>query len=374
MKFSCLQKNLKKGLGMVGHSTGKKVDLPILNNILVEAKEGNIKLVATDLEIGTTQMIRGKVEEEGSCAIDAKTLINYISLLPGEKVEIKEKGGKVEIISDKYQTKINSQAGEEFPLIPEVKRDKKIILSVNELKQALTQTYFAAASNENRMELSGVLFYFKDNSLFLVATDSYRLAERKVKIEAVDLMGDKEKIIIPNKTISELLKILNNLDDENDSEDTEKIEIFITETQILFKIGSTEMVSRLIEGHFPDYEQIIPTQIKLKLTLNRAELIRGVKAVSLFSKNDINDIKLEASNGKLKMFSANQEGESSVELDGDFQGEMNELSLNYRYLIDGLNNINSDKVLLEVVDGNAPCILRPAGGTDYVYIIMPIRQ
>ncbi len=385
MKISSLQENLKQGLFAVSHIAGKNINLPILNNVMIEARNGNIKLITTNLEIGVISVIRGKVEKEGSFTVDSKTISDYVSLLPNKKINIEQKENSLFVEAENYKTKILGQSAEEYPLIPEV--DKKIEYSakISEFKQALSQTSFAVASSETRMELSGVLFSFNKNKLTLAATDSYRLAEKTINIKTNLGEEENKKIIIPARTLQELIRILSGSEDSGSDEG--EIKFYLSDNQILFTVDSIELVSRLIEGQYPDYRQIIPTNTKTTALINRAELTRAVKASALFSKAGINDINLDFPEGKnmaVISSASGQTGENTVELDANVKGEDNGVVVNYRYLLDGLNNIDSENIKIEVIDSNTPCILKASSsaeasadkekGDDYLYIIMPIKQ
>lgn len=378
MKLSCLQENLKQGLFVASHIAGKNVNLPILNNLMVEVREGKIRLVATNLEIGISSAVRGKIEKEGAFTVDSKIFSDYIGLLPNKKVDLEQSGNGLMVSCDNYKTKINGQSAEEFPLIPVLERKNSYLVGAEDFKGALTQVVFSAATSETRLELSGVLFIFNKNELILAATDSYRLAEKKIKIKNNRTAEDKAEkgIIVPVRTVQEIIRILSGAKEEEAREKNE-IEIYVSENQILFVYGSTEMVSRLIEGQYPDYQQIIPTVSKTKATINRQELIRAVKASSLFSKTGINDINLDFPKNKKQAVvssASGQTGENVVELEARVVGEDNGIVVNYRYLLDGLNNLEEEEAVIEVIDSNTPCLLRQAEGNDYLYIIMPIKQ
>ncbi len=378
MKISSLQENLKQGLNIVGHIAGRNINLPILNNVLLEAKNGNIKLTTTNLEIGIVCVIRGKVETEGRFTVDSKTISDYISLLPNKKVSIEQKENKLIIETENYKTKILGQSAEEFPLIPQIERKSFYSAKINEFKKALAQVIFAVSASESRMELSGVLFSFNKNTLTLAATDSYRLAEKILSIKTNGKDEGDKKVIIPSRTLQELIRILSGFQGEaGEKEEVNEIKFYLSENQILFTVGSTELISRLIEGQYPDYKQIIPTEVKTKAIINRAELTRAVKASALFSKTGINDINLDLPAGKNKAIVSSvsgQTGENTAELEADVDGEDNGVVINYRYLLDGLNNIDGENVKINIIDSNTPCILKPEKGEDYLYIIMPIKQ
>lgn len=381
MKIFSLQENLKQGLALVAHVAGKNVNLPILNNVLIKAEDGKIRLLATNLEIGVISSVRGKIEREGSFTVNSKIISDCINLLPNKKTGLEQKDGVLLVDCENYQAKVNGQSAEEFPLIPEVDRRNYFSAQAEDLKSAVAQVIFATAQSETRLELSGVLFVFSGGRLTIAATDSYRLAEKKIQVKANN--EEEKKIIVPAKTLQELLRILSvNLDGEVEG-GSQEIKFYISDNQILFTYGSTELVSRLIEGQYPDYQQIIPAGGKTKISIDRQELIRAVKMASLFSKTGINDVNLDFPQGKNQVVVSSvsgQTGENINSLEAKVTGEDNSMVVNYRYLLEGLSNIESETVKIEVIDSNTPCLIRPdlpaqAGQNDgYLYIIMPIKQ
>jgi DNA polymerase-3 subunit beta len=380
MRVSTLKENLKNGLYLVGHIAGKNQNLPILNNIMLEAKEGNIKLISTNLEIGIVHNVRGKVEEEGVYTINSKVISDYVGLLPNKKINIiqKEKENELQVECENYKTKIKGQPADDFPLIPTVDKNNSFSVNVGEFKEALSKVVFAVASSESRMELTGVVFVFNGDNLTLAATDSYRLTEKNIKIKNNTNTEEEQKIIIPAKTLQELIRVLTSFKENNEVEENKsEITFYVSDNQILFTIESTEIVSKLIEGQYPDYKQIIPSKPQSTAVVNRSELIRAVKTSSLFSKSGINDINLDfpKEGGKIVVSSTSGEtGENIVDIEADVKGEDNGIIVNYSYLIDGLNHINEENVQIEVIDNNTPCIIKPTQEKDYIYIIMPIKQ
>ncbi|MFA5359819.1 MAG: DNA polymerase III subunit beta [Patescibacteria group bacterium] len=375
LKMFSLQENLKQGLSLVGHISGKNINLPILNNVLIKAGEGKIKLITTNLEVGISSVIRGKIEGEGLFTVNSKIISDCINLLPNKKIGLEQSGNDLLVDCENYQAKVRGQSAEEFPLIPEVDRKNYFSAEAEEVKKAISQIIFATAISETRLELSGVLFIFSGNNLIMAATDSYRLAEKKIKIKSNS--EEDKKIIVPAKTLQELLRILSvSLGDEVE-EKTSEIKFYISENQILFTYGSTELVSRLIEGQYPDYQQIIPNNSKTKISINQQELVRAVKMASLFSKTGINDVNLDFPVGKNQVVISSvsgQTGENITNLEAKVSGDDNSIVVNYRYLLEGLNNIEKETVKIEIIDSNTPCVIRPEQDESYIYIIMPIKQ
>ncbi|PJA09475.1 DNA polymerase III subunit beta [Candidatus Falkowbacteria bacterium CG_4_10_14_0_2_um_filter_41_15] len=376
MTFISLQENLKQGLAIVSRVVSKNINLPILNNILFKVNKSNIELVATNLEMGITHQVRGKIDSEGEFTVDSKVITDYINLLPGDKVECEQDRMEIKIKCQNYKTKIHVQEASDFPLIPKVDKENFYSILADDLRNALGEVIFAVTNNETRLELSGVLLTFTKDNLTLVGTDSYRLAEKKIKIKS-NYENPNNKVIIPARTLQELIRVLSGFKDDDRLEGAGEIKICLSDNQVLFIFGSTELVSRLINGSYPDYQQIIPLNYKTRVLINKNELMRAIKASAIFSKAGVNDVALDfkAETGKITISSASsQVGESSVELNSEIEGDNNEIIINYRYFLDGLNNISSDMVKLDLVNSGTPCVLRPEKSDDYLYIVMPIRQ
>jgi len=367
MKLTCTQENLSHALQLVSHIASKNVSLPILNNVLLKAEKGILSLLTTNLEIGIICPVRGKIEKEGSFTVQAKTLNDYINLLPKENVGLEVHDGNLKIECKNAKTIMKGLDATEFPLIPEVDAVISYEIKTLSLKEALAAVGFAVANDETRPEISGVYFSFKNNELTVVATDSYRLAEKKVPLEKG---GGAHHIIVPARTIQELIRIL--------GEEPGEVTIHSNENQIVFAFNEAKLTSRVIEGQYPDYRQIIPDEHRTKAIIHTNELINTVKRASLFCKPGGNDIKLtfDAQGGIIDVTAANlQVGESEARQEATIEGEDNSIIFNYRFLLDGLQNINSAECILEITTNTNPGLLRPIEKeSDYVYIIMPIKQ
>jgi len=374
MRLISLQENLKRGLNIVGHITTKNINLPILNNVLIKAEDGNIELISTNLEIGIVHQLRGKIEQDGQFTVDSKLITEYANLLTGgEKVKIEEKDGELKIECGSYKTKIKGESAKEFPLIPLIPKNNYYSCQVEELKKALNGVIFSVSTSENRVELSGVSFYFCKDKLSLAATDSYRLAEKELKVNNSGAQ-EEHRIIVPAKTAQELLRILNNFEGVGE-EGQQEVKIYLADNQVLFSVDSVDLVSRLINGHYPDYKQIIPIKSQTEILVERSELVRAVKAAALFSKSGINDVTLGFVKNKIIVSAfSGASGESQVDVEAETSGIDNEITINYRYLIDGLNNIDGSRVKINILNNTTPCLLKSEKEDGYLYIVMPIRQ
>lgn len=371
MKFSCLQENISKGLNINSHLAGSgKTSLPVLNNILLSAEKGVLKISATNLEIAIETKVRAKIEKKGQITVPAQIFSNYINLLPNEPLTFEKSKEQLTIKSKNQKAKIKGISSEEFPIIPKIEKKEKIIIKGEVLKEALEKTIFTISSSEVRNELSGSLFIFnsdKNKDLLIIGTDSYRLTEIKIKTKETSFTNKKE-VIIPLKTLQEVLRIINSKED---------IEIYLSENQILFVYQETEIFSRIINGSYPDYKQTIPKKTETEVIINREKFLKTIKASGFFSKIGINDVNLKFLSDKNKLIISslnNQVGENEANLPADIKGKDNEIVFNYRYLVDGLTNISEDEIKIEIVDDNTPGIIKPVNNDSYLYLIMPIKN
>ncbi|MFH1171118.1 MAG: DNA polymerase III subunit beta [bacterium] len=367
MKCVCTQENLSRGLLVVGHVASKNTTLPILSNILVRGDAAGILLSATNLEIGITKRIRGKVEREGVCAVPGRVFTEYVSLLEEGTVTMEEGGGDLVLRSEKGETKLHGLPAEDFPLIPHIPKENGYICGAKELREGISQVIFAAAYDDARPEISGVLLRFSEKNLVLVATDSYRLAEKHLKLDQ-GIHGSDASVIVPVRALQELLRIL--------GQEGESVSVYLAENQILFVTNETELISRLIDGQYPNYEQILPVNHETRAVMTTDELVKAVRATSLFSRPGINDLTLSFTPPKTISLQAanNQIGENRQTVDADIDGAENTIVFNSRYLLDGLANLHREKAVFEMVNNANPGVFRPQGDDDYLYIIMPIKQ
>lgn len=365
MKLSCTKENLIVGLTVVSRIASKNLTLPILGNVLLKADHGGLVLSATNLEVGVTVRVRGKVVGEGSITTQARLLNEYVGLLEHDRVELETEGTALKVIGKDAHTTIRGLSADDFPIIPSVARERGITLSAEALKNALNKVLFAAAQDVARPEISGVYLKQSSKKIVLATTDSYRLAEVEFSIEA---SSGEQTVIIPTRALYELVRIMPNQG---------SVEVFIGDTQALFVGDGIELTTRLIEGQYPDYAQIIPKQSTIKATVNKDALIKAVKTASLFCRQGINDvtIDLDSPHGTLACAAANTElGEHRGSIPAQVTGGAASIVFNFRYLLDGLSVMDGESVTLGVTDSASPGVLQSEGHKGYLYLIMPIRQ
>ncbi len=380
MKLSCTKENLAQGLSITSHVSTKNMNLPILNNVLVRADAGGLKLISTNLEIAITCSLRGKVEQQGEYTVPSKLFYDFVSLLPNEPVDIDLHDDGLFVSCASAKTTLKGMDASEFPLVPPVQASETYEIPVVELSKGLGRTLFATATNEARPELTGVLISIHHPSagagtMTLAATDSYRLAECVMSVKTSQ--SNPREVIVPSRTLAELSRILSVFKD--DVEAPESVSLELSDNQAVFRYGPVELVSRTIDGNYPDYRQIIPTDFKTKTFVDRSEVIQAIKSASLFAKTGLFDVQVKMDPGKKLVELSAQDatrGENSVSVKADEgSGEENAMVLNYRYLLDGLQAAGTQGVQVQMIDAMNPCVIRPTGeGENYQYIVMPIRQ
>ncbi len=367
MKLFCAQKDLDYALNVVNKAIGSNNTLPVLNNILIKAEGKKLFFSSTNLEIAISCSISADVRSEGAITVPAKLITNYVSLLTDEKVEVSVvEGVSLAVNSSSSHTKIKCISSDEFPLIPKVEKGQEFSIGVDDFYKAITETVFAASFNTTRPVLSGVFVKTEGEELKIVATDSYRLAEKTLK----PLKTPKESfaVIVPAKTMMELGKILS-------KSDGKEVKANVSKNQISFSVDGVELISRLIEGKYPDYEKIIPKDSKTKFEVSVEDFSLVLKRVSLFARENNNSVKLSVTNdGRLTVSSEETKvGEEKAEISVKVSGENNKISLNSQYLLDVLTYISDDKVLFSMNDKASPARISPVEGGGYVYIIMPLK-
>ncbi len=370
MRAIVTKDNFKKILGLVSHVVGGAASLPILSNILLQTDKGRIKISATNLEIGLTAWLGGRVEEDGSVTLPARTLNEYVSTTLEDQITLATASNGLTVSTDTSSANIKTLPSDEFPLIPEPSSTGKIELTATDLRQALNEVVFATAPAETQPELAGVYMYKDQNSVYFVSTDRYRLTERAADFDKNSLDGDFKPIIIPFRTVQEVIRLLSSLSDTE-----ARVTIIQGENQVLFRLPDIELVSRLVDGQFPDYKQIIPNEFSSVAVLPRFELMQAIKSAGLFAAAG-RSVRLNfvPNEGLVRVYAASGDvGESTVKVMGDVSGQSQESTFNYRYLIDYLNNISDEKVIFKAINDSSPAVLTPQDRKNNLYLVMPVK-
>ncbi|MFH1413638.1 MAG: DNA polymerase III subunit beta [Candidatus Omnitrophota bacterium] len=352
---------LLKGIQSVNNIITARSTLPILSNILIEVQDNSMRLTATDLDVGISCVIPVDVQEPGAITIPAKRFNDIIKELPSEDAQINAKKNNLVVIdADVCQFKIMGLPREEFPKLPDFKDKEVIKLKQGGLKQLLNLTSFAVSSDETRYILNGILIKINKNTITLVATDGKRLAIAEKKLSQT--VNKDICVIVPLKAVREL--------DRNLQEDGE-LSLILGTNQIMFELDNVTIVSRLIEGEFPDYRQVIPSPSDNKIKVDREQLLLATKRSALLSTPDYQAVKFEIFKNKLVISKSTPDvGESREEVPVEYQGKELVIGFNPAYLIDVLRNLTNQCVELEITDAEKPGVIRIDG---YVYIVLPMR-
>ncbi|MEI6650424.1 MAG: DNA polymerase III subunit beta [Candidatus Moraniibacteriota bacterium] len=383
MRITCTQENLAKAFSFLERVTGKQTSLPILANFLLQAENGRIKLSATNLEIGVTAFVNAKIEGVGEIVAPAKILNGFIHNLPGsEVVTLSVDGNSIVLESGGHTMRVKGFDMKDFPIIPQQKGDFLFSFPANELKNALQRLLPCVSLNESRLELTGVNFLFSDTDIHIAATDSFRLAEQMIALPTSmqyagyrDFINEHPSIILPFITLQEIIKAV--------SPETKEVKVSFEENQVFFDIDGVRIVSRVINGKYPDYKQILPKEFVYSAKMSRDELLRAIRMASVFASQMNGEMLLSLipEKGEVVIASRSSDvGENRTVLLGEVTGgEPLQASFNPRYLIDGLTILDTKEVILQMNTASSPAGIRAVGseGVDadtFLYIAMPIRK
>lgn len=368
MKFKCVKDDFLKGIQISQKGVSSKSTLPILSSLLIEAKENNISLTGTDLEILVNCEFHGKIVEEGSVVVPARLIGDIVRNLPEEAVEISynSKTQEVNIKCGKAFFSIKAVAAEDYPKTPELSVKEDIIIDKDTLINILKHVIKAASRDESRPVLTGILISVGKDKIKMVATDSYRLAVTEGKIEPRKKREEEKNVIVPTKALEEIMKI--GVAGEDD-----KVKINVSENHILFNMGSARLMSRLIEGKYPEYKQLFPDIYKVELAIKRDEFIGAVRRVALLAQNN-SPIRLALGKDKIDISAETQEvGKAEEKIGIKYEGDNIDIAFNGQYLLDGLSAVDKEDILIKIMDPLKPGLIKPVEGEEFLYLIMPVR-
>jgi len=374
VKVSCLQENLAKGLSIVGRAVATRSTLPVLSNVLLATDGSRLKLSASNLEIGIVCWIGAKVEEDGSITVPARLLTDFVNSLPPERIdmELTVRTQTINLKCARFEANIKGIDAQEFPLIPTAGEDSKISLDPSMLCQMIDQVAFAAATDESRPILTGVLAKFQGEQLTLAAADGFRLSVRTAHLS--EPVSEPVTVIVPARALAELARI--------STEQEQPIEVTITpaRNQALFHITNVDLVSQLIEGNFPDYNQIIPKSYSTRTVVSTSDFLKAAKTANIFARDAANIVRLEVvpggelAPGRVTLTATSAEvGDNVGEIDAVIEGEEMEVAFNAKYLIDVLSVVDAAQVALETTTASSPGVIKPIGSEDFTHVIMPMH-
>ena len=374
MKVSCLQENLAKGLSIVGRAVATRSTLPVLSNILLATDQGRLKLAATNLEIGITCWIGGKVEEDGAMTVPARTFVDLVGALPAERVDMEliVRTQTLNLKCGRFENNIRGIDATEFPLIPTADDANAIRIDPDSLRTMINQVVFAAAADESRPILTGVLARFDKDQVTFAAADGFRLAVRTAPL--IEPVETPVSVIIPARALTELGRV------SGDQESPVIINITPSKSQVLFHLDNIDLVSQLIDGNFPDYAQIIPKKKETHTVVGATELLKACKAANVFARESADIVKLtiepgsEIAPGHVTVQATSAEtGDNVGEMDATVEGAAIQIAFNVKYLIDFLSVANAAQVALETSTPSSPGKFTPVGDDTFLCVVMPMH-
>jgi DNA polymerase-3 subunit beta len=370
MKLKIKKDEILKGLQRIQGVVEKKNTMPILSNMLLTADGNGVEIVATDLEIGLRGRYAGEVEQPGSVTVSAKKMYEIVRELPAEDIQIRvEDGNWVKVISGQSQFKLVALPKDEYPSLPDVAEEGMISIDGETLREMIKKTLYSVGENDARYVLNGLFVHMTQAknglNIRMVGTDGHRLS---MIDRVVDAKHREESMIIPKKAMMELRRLL-----EEDSSKTE-LRIGFSKNHALFKLDGLVMVSKLIDGNYPNYIQVVPAKSTKKVAVSKDQFAHAVKRVSILSKEKTNAVKMQLDKNALVLSTNNPEvGEASEELTVDYKGEAITIGFNSRYLMDALSAMDRENISLELNDSLSPCLITEEGDEHYKCVVMPMR-
>ncbi|MEO5918101.1 MAG: DNA polymerase III subunit beta [Candidatus Limnocylindrales bacterium] len=369
MKLSVMQENLARGLSVVSRAVSARSTLPVLANVLLRTEDAGLKLTATNLEIGITYWVPGKIESDGATTVPAKLLTDLVnSLQGGDRIDLDLGPGEtLDLRCGRFASHLKGIDAEEFPAIQTTGERPTTRIAQNVLREALEQTAFAAATDEARPILTGVLCRFEGGSLTLAAADNYRIAVKTIPI--LDTVTDTS-VVVPARALTELMRVL------ADSDSPVEIVLAQARNQILFHLEGIDLVSRLIDGQFPNYQSVMPQAHTTRAILDREELLRAVRPAALIAHESANIVKLQVGgDGEpgITVSASAEIGDHVGQVEANVEGDGTTIAFNAKYLADVLTNVTADQFALELQGPLAPGVFKPIGDDNYVHVVMPVR-
>ena len=378
MKIKISQESLAKTLSIVGRSVSPKPSLPVLSNILLATENGQLKLSATNLEMGINFWLPAEIVKEGAITVPARVLTEFVSSLPKQTVELVLKDQILHLSCGSFEANINGIASSEFPSLPKVSGEPTLKIPAKVFAKALTSVCFAAAPDEGRPVLTGVLTDLREEGILLVATDGYRLSKKLVKVTKKEkVFKGRLKLIVPARTFLEVSRIVAEVGIEEEKD--LKVVVVKEQNQIIFIFDKIEVSSKLIEGNFPDFNKVIPTEFKTKVEVETEELNHAVRVASIFARDSANIIKvlLDPEAGIILSANTKEVGDNVSKVEARVSGEKTEVAFNSRYVLDFLASVDAERLCLEFSGSLSPGVFRPLlkKGIDetFLHLIMPVR-
>lgn len=369
MKLQVLQENLSKALSIASRFSSSRAQLPVLGNILFLAKKTKLVLSSTNLETSIAISLGAQIKEEGELTIPSRIITEIITNLSPGTLTLESDKEHLKIVMQNFSSKIMGMNSADFPKVPQViSKEESLFLPKNQFFEALSQVLFSVSPDESRPILTGVLFIFSRNSLCLVATDGFRLSQKKITLDAQKEKQSSQRIVLPKNVLLELSR-LGEEDDELQFSLKEK------ENQVLFGVENIVLSSRILEGQFPDYEKIIPKSSLIKIRVDKEEFLRAVKLASVFARDSANIVRINLEKDAIRLSAeSSQSGSQEASLDAKIDGETPlEIAFNYRFLEEFIHTVKGEEVLLEFTNSSSPGVFTDPKDPDYLHLVMPVK-
>ena len=371
MKVTCLQENLTRGLQVAGRGVSSRTTLPILGNVLIRTENGRLRLTATNLEVGITCWVAAKVEDDGAITVPAKLFTDFVNQLSPGPIELalNVRTKTVHLKSGPYEANLKGLDAEEFPIMPSVPERPTTRLEQGVLRRAVREVAFVAATDDSRPVLTGVLTTFEGETMTMAAADPYRLSIRHAPL--LTPVTEKLEVIIPAKSLFEIERILSDTDDP--------VDLFVTpnKSQVIFHAGDVELVSRVIEGQFPNYRQVIPSSSQTTVVVQREELLKATRLASYFARDAANIVRFQVdpTNDSPLVVSATaaEVGDNTGRVDATVEGASTTIAFNARFVSEALGSLTAPEIALELGGPLAPGVVKVVGDDSYLHVVMPLR-
>lgn len=363
MKLSVTQENLSRALSTVSRVASSRSSLPILSNVLLKTEGNRLIVVATNLDIAVSETIGAKIVQEGSITVPARLMQDFVSSLPSGTLELTVTENKLQLKAERFDSTIHGMSAEDFPVMPTIDGGASLSFASTEMKQILQQVLFATSNDDARPVLTGVYVHSEGAQIYVAATDSYRLAEKTIKKDASSI-----DLLLPSQSLQELLRTL--------KDDTATVTIIFDEQQARFRVADVEIVTRLLDGQYPDYKKLLPKSFETTATLTRQSLNEITKVSSLFAREAAGSITLLVDEAKQEVSIssiASQVGENTASAPAEIQGDAS-ITLNSRYILDALGAFDGERVCININGKLDPCILTDPDDNSYLHVIMPVKS
>ncbi len=363
MKLTVTQENLSSALSTVSRVASTRSSLPILSNVLLKTKQNQLIVTATNLDIAVTETIGAKIDQKGSITVPARLMQDFIGSLPSGNLELEVAENKLTITADRFNSTINGMSADEFPSMPVIDKGTTMEFTASEIRQTLQQVLFTAPTNDGRPVLTGVNIHSDTDKMYVAATDSYRLGQKSLKKK-----GEDTSVLVPAASLQELMRSL--------KDDTESVVVSFDEQQARFSVGGIEIITRLVEGQYPDYMKLIPSSFTTTAIMSRKDLNEITKVSSLFAREAAGSVTLTVDGAAQEVSIrsiASQVGENTAQAAAQIEGDAT-ITMNSRYILDALQAYEGDTIKLNINGKLDPCVLTNPEDDSYIHLIMPVKS